>query len=435
MDRKGDVAVSAGTRSARLGLFSVVALGVNTIVGSGIFRLPAELARDLGPASVLSFAVCAALLATVALSYAEAGGMFAKDGGAYVYAEEALGRRAGFAIGWSTWVATVLTLSTVAIAVPGQLAELAPGADGARISRAIAAALIVVLGAVNLVGRKPGAWTSNVFLVAKVVPLVAFVAIGVLWIRSAELTPFAPKGYGPLGHSLLLAFFALSGFETSAIPAGEAARPTRVVPIAVVGSILGAAALYVLIQLVAVGVLPSLGESERPLADAARVFAGDAGARGVAILGAVSMVGLCAAMAFAGPRLLLALGQDDHLPRSLAREHPRFGTPHLAVAVTTAAAAALVLVLDFRRLVDFTSVVLVVQYLATCVSVVVLRRRRPDLPRAVRLPLGPAIPLLGAALLVWVLAQAQWIEVALAAASQLVGEIVFFAHRRAVPGR
>ncbi len=90
----------------------------------------------------------------------------------------------------------------------------------------------------------------------------------------------------------------------------------------------------------------------------------------------------------------------------------------------------LVAVLDFRRLVDFTSVVLVVQYLSTCVSVVVLRRRRPDLARAVRLPLGPAIPLVGAALLLYVLAQATRVEIALAVASQAVGEIVSFLHRR-----
>src|SRR5262249_9181842 len=139
------------------------------------------------------------------------------------------------------------------------------------------------------------------------------------------------------------------------------------------------------------------------------------------------------AMAFAGPRLLVALGEDGHLPRALALRHPRFATPHVSVVVTTAAAALLVVLLDFRRLVDFTSVVLVVQYLAACLSVVALRRRRPDLPRTVRLPLGPAIPIAGAALLLCVLVQASRTEILLAALAQLAGEVISFAHRRMAP--
>ena len=207
----------------RLGLFSVVAVGVNTIVGSGIFRLPAELARDLGPASLVAFAVGALLCAAVALAFAEAGGMFERGGGAYVYARAAFGPGVGFAVGWSAWVATVLTLATVAVAVPGQLAELWPAAGGPVAAKAIAVVLVVALGAVNLIGLRPAAFATNVFALAKVVPLLLFVAVGVFFVDWGNLAPLAPRGWGRTGPALLVVFFALSGFEAAAVPAGEAA--------------------------------------------------------------------------------------------------------------------------------------------------------------------------------------------------------------------
>lgn len=414
----------------KLGLFSVTALGVNTIVGSGIHRLPAELARDLGPASLLAYPACALLLGTVALAFAEASGMFAGDGGPYRYACEAFGPRTGFAVGWSMWVATVLTLASVAAATPGQLAELVPAAGGRVGAAIVAAGVVVLLGAANRFGRRPGAWASNVLLVAKLAPLVLLVVVGALHVRPAALSPFAPRGWAPMGAAMLPAFFALSGFETASIPAGEAERATRDVPLAVVMSLFGAALAYAAIQLVAVALVPELGQSERPLVDAARVLGGDVAAKAMAAAGVLAMAGLCAAMAFVGPRLLAALADDGHLPAALARRDAAYDAPVVSVVATTVAAAVLAVVLDFRSLVDFTSVTVVVQYFATCVAVVQLRRSRPLARRSVRLPLGPVIPLVGALLLVGVLTQARLVELALAAAALAAGAIARFAHRR-----
>jgi amino acid transporter len=391
----------------------VLALGVNTIVGSGIFRFPAELASDLGPASVLTFALGAALLGIVGLCFAELGSMIDRQGGVYAYAQEALGPQLGFAVGWSVWVATVLTLATVAVAIAGQLAELWPLFAAPMADEAVAAAVVLLLGALNALGRKPGALVGNLLVAIKVGALALFVVVGAFFVRGEHLAPFAPEGYAPLGPAMLLAFFALSGFETSAVPAGEAARAKRNVPRAMLGSLFGAALLYMLIQLVAIGVAPSVAASERPLADAARVFLGDTGARGMAIVGALSMLGLCTAMAFAAPRIAAALAGDGHLPEPLARYHPRFETPQLAVALGTALALALVLALDFRRLVDFTSLILVVQYAAACLAVIVLRRRAPDRDRRIRVPLGPVLPLAGLLLLSWVIVQCALEEIAL----------------------
>jgi amino acid transporter len=413
----------------KLGVFTLAALGVNTIIGSGIFRLPSELARDLGPASILAHALGALLLVPVALSYAEAGGMLEGDGGAYLYARATMGRHASFVVGWSMWLATLLTIAAAAVAVPGQIAELVPALASPPAGVATALVVVIGLGVANAVDVRAGSLTSNALVLLKIVPLVLLAAVGALSVRGATLTPFAPHGLGRMGPALLPVMFALSGFESCATPAGLAKDAARDVPRAVVGSILGAALLYMGLQLVTIALVPGLATSERPLAEAARVLGGNAAASATSVVGAVSLLGLSAAMAFVAPPLLAVLATDGHVPPWMGRRS-RAGTGALsnAAIVSTAVAALLVLVLDFRKLVDFTSIITIVQYLATCIAVVVLRRTRPDAVRGVRLPFGPAIPLAGAALLTWLLAQASRAELALSAAAMAAGVVLAAAY-------
>ncbi len=409
------------TSRRTLGLLTVTALGINTIVGSGIFRFPSELALELGPASIITFLVCAAMLAIVGLCFAELGGMIEKDGGIYAYAYAAFGPAVGYAIGWSAWVSTVLSLAAVAVAIPGQLAEIAPWLSGAGAAKALAAGVVIALGALNFAGRGSGAFAVNALVIVKLAALIGFVAVGAFFVEPQNLVPFAPHGYTPLVPAMLFAFFALSGFETSAVPGAETKHASRNIPIAVVGSLIGAAVLYTAIQLVAVGVLPTLIHSQRPLADATRVFLGDGGAWVMSLAGAVSMLGLCAAMAFAAPRFLVALGEDGQLHAKLAAWSGRSETPRVAIAIGTLLAALLALTLDFRALVDFTSVTLLLQYTAACVAVVVLRRRWPARARTWRTPLSPALPLLGALSLGGVLLLSEWQQLAAAALLIAVG--------------
>jgi amino acid transporter len=418
-------------KSRSLGLLSVMALGINTIVGSGIFRFPAELAGDLGTASVLSFALCAVMLATVSLSFAELGGMIDKEGGIYAYGQAAFGPWIGFAVGWAAWISTLLTLAAVAVAVPGQLAELSPALGEPVTAKLLAASIVIAFGVLNLMGTRSGAWTGNALVIIKVGALVLFVAIGAFYVQRDNLTPFAPKGYAPLGPAMLFAFFALSGFETSAVPAGEAENAKRNVPIAVLGSLFGAAGLYTLIQFVAVGVLPTLATSKRPLADATRVFAGDGGALAMSLVGTLSMLGLCAAMAFAAPRFVVALGEDGHIPKALSAWHPRYDSPAAAIVLGTLLAVVLAVALDFRSLVDFTSVILIVQYMIVCAAVLQLRRRWPTRHRTWKVPLGPLLPLTGIGLLAWVLLQSAWLEIGLGIGVMAFGAMLRLARPRA----
>jgi N-acetylated-alpha-linked acidic dipeptidase len=340
---------------------------------------------------------------SVALCFVEASARFDRAGGPYLYAREAFGDWVGFAIGWMSWATAVVSWAAVANGVAVYLGYFGPALASYSVVKAVAASVILGMGAINYRGVKLGAWTSNFFTAAKLLPLTLFVILGLPYLQASHLTPFAPQGFKPLGPACFLAYFAFQGFETVPVPAGEVDRPGRTVPLAVIFSLLIAALLYMLVQGVAVGIHPGLSGSQRPLADAAGLIAGNWGAS-IMVLGAVfSMIGYNAGTALGSPRYLVALAQGADLPEGLAALHPKFGTPALAVALTTLFALVLALFLDFNKLVDFSNIVICVQYISTCAAVPLLRRKGGT--AGFRLPGGWTVPLLGIGSTLWLGAQ------------------------------
>lgn len=404
-----------------LSLFDVLCLGVNAIVGSGIYLFPGLLAAQLGPASFLAFALCGVMSALIGLCFVEAASTFDRSGGPYIYAASAFGQWPGYLVGWTCWTAALLSWAAVASAIAPYLGHLwAPLGAGAG-AAVTAAGITLVLGVINYLGVKPGAYTLDVLTVAKLLPLLVLLGAGLLALVPGRLTPFAPHGLAPLPQASFLAFFAFQGFEVVPVPAGETANPRRNAPLALMGSLLGATLLYVAIQVAAVGSTPGLAGAKQPLAEMGRALLGEAGGHMVAVAAVISMLGFCSGVALAGPRYLEALAEDRHLPWDLGRRHPRYDTPGRAIVATTGLTCLLVLLLDFDHLVDMAVLTVGVQYLATCLAVPLLRRRLPRTGApAYRLPGGPLIPLLALALTLWFGSQAKadallWFGVLLAA--------------------
>lgn len=395
----------------QLNLFDVLCLGTNAIVGSGIYVFPGTLATLLGPASPLAFGLCGLLCCIIGQCFVEAAGMFKRSGGPYIYTLEAFGPFPGFLVGWTCWAAAVLSWAAVASAISPYLNHLLPSPLGPSTALVVAVGITLALGAINYAGVKPGAYTLDLLTIIKLLPLLVLLALGLAATRMARLTPLAPHGLSALPRAAYLAMFAFQGFEVVPVPAGETRSPRRTAPLALIGSLLFSTLLYMGLQLAAVGSTPGLAGAEEPLALMGKTLLGDAGAKLVAAAAVVSMVGFCAGVALAGPRYLEALAQDRHLPEGLARRHPRFETPSRCVLLTTLVSAALVLLLDFSRLVDLAVLTVGAQYLATSLAVPALRRKRPDLGRAFRLPLGPVIPMLSVAVTVWFGAQTSLGEV------------------------
>ena len=376
---------------------------MNGVIGSGIFVLPATVALLLGPASPVAYIVAAFLIALIVLCFAEAGSMFEQTGGPYLYARKAFGDFVGLEVGWLFLLSRLAGASAIANAFTLYLGYLWPPL-GSGIGRAIALTVLLWgLGLLNLFGVRYGAWAVNLLTVVKLVPLLLFAGIGLFFVESASYKIFALPELTPLRQASLALIFAFGGFENASVPTEEVKNPTRNLPIALIVSIALTTVLYIAIQIVALGTLPSLASDATPLASAGRMFLGPVGAVIITIAAVLSTTGSNTALALVGPRILYALAEGGQLPRALARVHPRYRTPHIAVIVFALAAWAIALYGSFAQLVTVSAIARLLFSATTCLAVPVLRRKMPDAIRTFSVPGGALIPALAAAISIWLL--------------------------------
>ena len=373
----------------RLNLFDVVCIGVNATVGSGVFALPDDVYREMGGWSPLAFAVCALLLLPVSMCMAELAARTDETGGPYVYARRAFGERTSFFVGWYCWIATLVSWA----AVTGLFVEII-GVRGPA-GKALAAAMILGLGAINYIGVKPGAALVNIVTVGKLLAVLTFVGVGLFRMSTDRLGGPAPT-VGQIGTGVYLTLFPLQGFEVAPVTAGETRNPRRNVPLGTLGSLVFSAILYVIVQAVMVAAYPGLGQkTDTPLHDAARYLGPTIGL--VVLIGSmVSTAGFTAGSALGSPRYAEAMARDGLLPKVLSTIHPRFSTPHVAIVATAVLAAALVIPFDYRMLVGVANVTVVAQYVVSCLAVPMLRKKEPGDGKRWRVPGGLVLPVLGA---------------------------------------
>lgn len=345
-------------------------IGVNAIIGSGIYLFPGKLQASLGPASIVAFILTGALCLPVALCFSALGRTEERSGGPYRYAQLAFGPSIGFVVGWSAWVTAVVSWAAVASGLSRYLSHFWEAAARPGVAHAVAAVVVVGLGALNYRGVKPGARLTDVMTVGKLVPLALFIVLGAFALKGRHFAHFAPHGWGALPSAALMTMFAYQGFEVVGVPAGEVQSPKTAIPFAVFWSLLLSAGVYALVQLVFVGV--GGGGTDAPLAGAARSFLGARGADLVAVGGLVSIFGFNCGTALCTPRYLSALAEDRVLPERLARPHPRYETPGLAIIASTGVVLVLTQVLDFESLVDIAVLAVLGQYVATCAALVKL---------------------------------------------------------------
>ena len=411
-----------------LSQFDVTCIGLNAIVGSGIFLLPDDLFREMGGLSPLAFLFCAIGLLPIALCYAEAASTVDRTGGPYLYASEAFGPRIGFAVGWMCFANSVFSFAAVASAAAAYFGRLVPFFAGTWSVKLVAIVVISVFAALNYRGARPGAIAVDLFTIGKFAVLVILVGALVPKTSFAHVDFSLPHGMSGVGAATFMAFFAAQGFEVAPVQAGETHSATRAVPIAVVTSMLAASVLYLLVQSTLVGAFADLAKvSDTPLADAAVAVAPGLG---LVVLagGLISTLGFVSGSALGTPRYMYAAALDGHLPSSLAAVHTRFATPHLAVVATAGLAIALVIPFDYRSLIGMSNVAVATQYLGTCLAVLKLRKAGPAV--GYRIPGGPVVPLIGTAASLWVFTEATLVELTWASISLAVGAAAVLLHRR-----
>ncbi len=370
---------SAGDSSLvrSIGTFALAASIVNITIGGGIFRLPANMAADLGATAPLAYLLCAVAMGLIVLCMAEAGSRVALTGGPYAYVEVAFGPYAGFLAGFLLWMLLTFAMAAVATVLVSNLGALVP----ALASRAGGAMVLLVVyalfAAINILGVERGSRVNTAITLVKILPLILLIAGGLFAVRSEHLAVVDPPDLATLARSSILLIFVFAGIEAALVPGGEVRNPARDVPRAILLAMVVITLLYAGLQFVAQGVLgPALADAKAaPLADVAGAAMGG-WARQVLLVGAVvSTFGHVGAMTLAVPRMLFAFGRDGFLPALFGRTHPVHRTPAVAILVQCALAFALGTTSTFERLAIIANLSTLVLYGGCCLATWQLRRR------------------------------------------------------------
>lgn len=410
--------------------WEIVAFSLNDVIGSGVYLLPAAAVALLGPFSLWAVALAGLAVALLVLCFAEASSHFDEAGSAYLYARTAFGDFVGCEVGWMTWLARVSSVASLSVGFSQALGYLWPAAESG-IGRTLAISIpLLGLTAINVVDVKAGMRTAVTLVITKVVPLLVFVAAGVLYARWSTVAGQEATQEGGLGQAALLLLFAYAGFENTPAPAGEFKNPQRDVPFALIMQITLVTTIYVLVQWVTLGTLPDAGTSSTPLADAAAIFLGGWGGWLLTVGAAVSILGTNSNTVLSGPRYLFALARDGYGPAFLARVHPRFRTPWIAVLLQTAIALPLALTGSFVGLAALSVVARLTTYIGTAAAVPVLRRKLGRAPGAFRIPGGPVVPVAAVGLSLYLASSAEARNLLAAAVALAVGVLLYLFRRR-----
>lgn len=376
-------APQAGPRPALhrgLRRIDLVSLTVNTVVGAGVFAMPAQLAAGAGSWSLAVLLAAFVVVALIALCLVEVASRFDVTGGPPVYATAAFGPAAGFAVGWMMGLSRILAFAAIASVMLDYAVAFWPTLAAPAARTAAATLFIASLTLFNLRGVTHGARLGNLFTIAKLAPLVLLAVAGVWMAGWTAIPDQPPAGMAGLSQALLLALFACFGFELVAVLAGEARAPQRDMPLGILGGVAIAGGLYMLLMLACFAVLPDLAGSERPLADAAEALAGPAGGVAIAVAAVLSCAGGLSASMLATPRMFYALAVDDDLPATLGRVHARYRTPQPAILFVALVAWLLTVTGTFIYLVTIFVLARVIIYGMTCLSLIALRRQAGPAP-------------------------------------------------------
>ena len=407
----------------------LVGIVLNSIIGAGIFVLPAKAFGMIGAYSLIAFVICALVVVLIILCFAEVASRFTETGGPYRYAREAFGPAVGFQVGWMNWIARISAYATNCNLLIVYLSFFWPAA-GAGYTRAIVITTITFfLTAINYIGVRNAAIISNFFTIAKLLPLFLFIVTGLFFLTPGNFTLGDQPAYRSFSTAVLLLVYAFTGFENAGVPAGEIVNPRRTLPIAILVAMAIVAMVYILVQAVCIGTLPNLGGTDRPLAEAASRFMGPIGASIIAAGAVTSVIGNLNVAVLSTPRIPFAMSVHNELPKALAAVHPRFHTPHVAIVLTTALMLALTLSSTLIYALTVSTIARLLAYAATCAALPTLRRKQNAPPALFSVPGGTIISIVAILLSLWLLSNSTAIEARDSAIAVVAGLLIYLTYK------
>ena len=451
-----------GTLRRSLGRLNLTALGVGSIIGTGIFVLTGTAAsQNAGPALVISMVIAAIACAFAGLCYAELASMIPVAGSAYTYAYATVGEVFAWIIGWDLILEYALSMSTIAVgwsgyfvslmrdlgwtvpagltASPGAPVALAEGGVVAGVFNVPAAVIVLLVSALLVIGIRESANTNTLLVVIKSVVLVIFVAVGIAYVRRENLTPFVPPNTGEFGHfgwsgvlrGSAVMFFAYIGFDAVSTAAQEARNPQRDLPFGILVSLGLCTVLYIAVAVVLIGIVPY---TKLNVADPIAVGIEATGLTWFSPVVKVSaLFGLFSTMLvqlLGQTRIFFSMSRDGLLPPLFGRVHTRFRTPHLSTMLTGVIVALAAGLLPLSTLSQLVSMGTLLAFTLACAGIIILRRTAPSLERPFRTPGMPWVPVFGALACVAQMVGLPWETWARLIIWLIVGMAIYFVYGR-----
>lgn len=390
-----------------IGVPALAATVVNNTIGAGIFALPAVVGIAMGASGVLAYVLCGFIVITIMLCYMEIGTKITESGGSYIYVEKAFGPLAGFIINWLFFFGWgVLGSAAIWNVLADSLAVLFPVFLNPLMRALLFFVLLGFLVIINVTGAKNSVKFVTYVTVIKIVPLIAIAIFGISHIKTSNLHWDHLPTLQTTGSSVLALFFAFVGFETSLSSSGEIKDPAKTIPRGVFLGSITAYIIYIALQVVTQGTLGAhiSAYKDAPLAAVAEAIIGPVGATILVAAAVISCLGNESGDMLATPRLLYAGAKDGLFPKFLAKVHPKYATPYMAVIVYASLEFILSISGGFKQLAILASCTLLIIYLAVILAMLKFRRQTdPSAEKTFRIPGGPLVPVIAIASIIWLL--------------------------------
>lgn len=384
----------------------MVLLVINGVIGSGIFGLPSKTFKEIGVYSVAAFLVCAVAVFVIILCFAEVSSRFEKTGGPYLYALSSFGPLPAFLTGWLLLITRIITYAALINLLVTYLSVFSDWFIQPR-SRIITIIMLTLLLAyINHVGVKNSTRVNNFLTVGKLLPLLLFIIVGFFFIEPAYYEVKNVPGFSSFSSAVLLLVFAFGGFEAVLVNSGEVKDPAKSLPFALLLAALIIGTIYMLVQIVSIGTLPSLASSDKPLAEAAGLFMGRNGAIIIAIGAMFSVIGTLNAIMLVGSRLPFAFSEEKQFPAIFSFIHPKYKTPTWSLLLFMAVTTIISLNYSFLSAASISAITRVMIYAIVCITLIILRKKKPDQAGFFKIKYGDIIAVIGVLITIWLLSSA-----------------------------
>ena len=403
----------------------MVLLVINGVIGSGIFGLPSKAFKEVGVYSIAAFLVCAVAVFIIILCFAEVSSRFDKTGGPYLYALSSFGPLPAFLTGWLLLLTRFITYAALINLLVTYLSVFSDWFE-MRTARVITIVMLTVLLAyINHVGVKNSTRVNNLLTIAKLLPLLLFIVVGFFFIKSGNYQVDNVPDFASFSSTVLLLVFAFGGFESVLVNSGEVKNPEKNLPFALLLAALIIAGIYMAVQIVSIGTLPSLAGTDKPLADASELFMGKTGSFIIALGAMVSVTGTLNAIMLVGSRLPFAFSEEDQFPKVFSFTHPKYKTPTWSLLLFMTITIIVSLNYSFLSAASISAITRVMIYAIVCITLIVLRKKKPEQKKFFKIKYGSIIAMLGVLIAIWLLSSATVKELKHVGISIGIGVVIY----------